>query len=118
MEMSGSVAVARATDGAGTTGKDIGIVTVGTCSTIDTLLPFKFLELDALLILFYYAYRKTIPKMKKATTNKKNDIYAVCFTDCELKYVINNIAIQKRRYETQKKYNVKSCIVGFFFGTK
>ena len=36
---------------------DKGIVSVGTCSTIVTLLPLEFLELeiDAPLILFYYA---------------------------------------------------------------
>jgi hypothetical protein len=92
------------------TGKDTGkdIATVGNDSTMVTLLEFLELELDAPLILFYYAYRKTIPKMKKATIDKNNNIYPVCFTDCELKYVINNIAIQKRRYEIQKKYNVKS----------
>ena len=46
----GTVA-ARACTCTGTGGKDIGIVTVGSGSTIVTVLPFEFLEVDAALIL-------------------------------------------------------------------
>lgn len=79
-----AVAGAGAAAGAGAgAGARAGAGTVAV-AMVETVFEKETDGTDAALIVFYYAYRKTIPKMKKPTNNKNRIIYVVCFVDCVL----------------------------------
>ena len=75
-----SIAVVGAVVGAGAGARAVA----GTVAMVETVFEKETDGTDAALIVFYYAYRKTIPKMKKPTNNKNRIIYVVCFVDCVL----------------------------------